>query len=315
MKKALIIGHTGQDGTYLFRLLESKGYNVLGISRQRTDHSLDQIHTQIDILDREAVKVFVQEFQPDEIYYLAASHQSSSEIEKDVGGLFKSSIETNLMGLVNFLESIRLVSPGSRLFYAASSHVFGDPLETPQDETTSFRPNCIYGISKTAGVGACEFYRTSHDVFASVGIFYNHESPLRATKYVSQKIVRAAVEIKEQKSDILELGNLETAIDWGFAPDYVLAANCILNFDRPDNFIISSGETHTIKEFVEEAFGYLNLDWTKYVVENKSVVNKKQKNQLFGNNKKLKKMTGWNNSFSFSQLVRHMVDEAKSDNT
>lgn len=307
MKKAIIVGHTGQDGAYLSSLLLEKKYEVTGISSKSVSANRYGTAT-VDIQQFSQVEGTIKKIRPDEVYYLAAVHQSSADIQIEDGELFQNSFDVNVKALVNFLESIRKLSPDSKLFYAASSHIFGSPATSPQDELTPLRPNCIYGITKTAGMRACHFYRESHKVFTSVGIFYNHESPLRESKYVSKKIVETAAAIKLGNKNELTLGNLESQIDWGYAPDYMNAVYAMMQLPEADDFIISSGELHTIKDFVEGVFDYLALDWKKYVKVKPSLITKKQKRNLFGNNQKIKTATGWFPTVNFKELIKILVD-------
>ncbi len=308
MKKAVIVGNTGQDGYYLSHLLREKKYEIIGVSSKTVSENNYGILA-VDVLQSEQVASLLKIFQPDEIYFLAAVHQSSSDRQIEDGILFQESIDLNVKALVNFLEGIRKYSSQSRIFYAASSHVFGDVKESPQNETTPLRPDCIYGITKAAGVGVCHFYRGNHDIFAVIGIFYNHESPLRASKFVSKKIVEAAVAIKMKLKNELVLGNLESQIDWGYAPDYMKAVFCMMQLPKAEDFIISSGTVHTIKDFVEGVFKYLDLNWSEFVKVNPSLITKKQKRNLFGNNQKIKKATGWFPEVDFSGLIKILVDD------
>lgn len=307
MSKALIIGYTGQDGTYLWKLLNSKNYELSGVSGSNVLSSQKEKLSPIDIRNYSEVEKLVKKEQPDELYYLAAVHQSSSDHKTEEGELFQKSIDINSKALVNFLEAVRLHSGHTKIFYAASSHIFGETQNPLQNETTPLNPNCIYGITKAMGMYACHFYRDNYGIFASVGIFYNHESPLRASKYVSKKIVETAVAIKLGLKDKLILGNLDHRVDWGYAPDYVDAAYRILQLSAPDDFVISSGITHSIRDFTEEVFNYLSLDWNKYVEIDPGLITKKQKQNLAGDNKKLKSATGWKNSVTFSQLIEILV--------
>lgn len=309
MKKAIIIGHTGQDGTYLYNLLKEKKYSLIGISSDSVSSEENIPFNKVDIKKQEQVSAAIKYFQPDEIYYLAAVHQSSADKQIEDGELFQKSFDINVKAFVNFLEAIRLYSPQTKIFYAASSHIFGNPLNAPQDETTPLNPNCVYGITKTAGLRTCHFYRENHNVFVSVGVFYNHESPLRESKYVSKKIVETAVAIKKNKKTKLILGNLDSKIDWGYAPDYMQAVYRLMQLDKADDFVISSGELHNIKDFVSGVFYYLKLDWEKYVKINPALITKKQKQNLFGNNEKLKKATGWIPKTDFNSLIKILVND------
>jgi GDPmannose 4,6-dehydratase len=306
MKKAIVVGHTGQDGTYLFSILKEKKYSLRGISKHTV---FPKTATKINIENYSEVSSFVKKFQPNEIYFLAAVHQSSVDKKIEDGELFHRSFNINVKSLVNFLESIRLFSPKTRLFYAASSHIFGNPVSFSQNENTTLNPNCVYGITKTAGLRTCHFYRENYNVFASVGIFYNHESPLRESKYVSKKIVETAVAIKKKKNQELILGNLESEIDWGYAPDYMSAVYQIMQLDKPDDFVISSGKIHSIKDFVQGVFNYLGLDWQKYVKINSALITKKQKKNLYGDNSKIKNVTGWFPKTDFNSMIKILVDE------
>lgn len=308
MKKAIVVGHTGQDGTYLSALLHEKKYDVIGISSRQVSENKYGI-LNVDVLQLSHVENLFKKIQPDEIYFLAAVHQSSADVQIEVGLLFQRSLDVNVKALINFLECIRKFSLGSKLFYAASSHIFGNPLLSPQNESTLFQPDCIYGITKTAGIRTCHFYRNNHNVFTSVGIFYNHESRLRESKYVSKKIVETAVAIKQGLKNELVLGNLESQIDWGYAPDYMRAVHAMMQLSKADDFIVSSGEIHTIKDFVTGVFDYLKLDWTKFVRVNPGLITKKQKQNLFGNNQKIKTATGWSPAVDFNGLIKILVDE------
>ena len=307
MKKAIVVGSTGQDGFYLSELLREKKYELIGISSKQVSSNKYGIE-KTDVLQSQQVESLLSKFKPDEIFFLAAVHQSSSDKQIEDGELFQKSLDLNVKALVNFLEGIRKHTPGTKLFYAASSHVFGNPDKSPQDETTPLRPDCIYGITKTAGINACHFYRENHNIFASVGVFYNHESPLRASKYVSKKIVETAVAIKMKTKSELVLGNLDSQIDWGYAPDYMKAVFAMMQLPKADDFVISSGEAHAIKDFVEGVFKHLGLDWAPFVKVNSSLITKKQKQNLFGNNKKIKQATGWSPSLDFKGLIKTLVD-------
>ncbi len=313
MKKAIIVGHTGQDGTCLSSLLLSHGYEVTGFSTNSVSENKYSI-CKIDIRKYTEVQNAIKNILPNEVYFLAAIHQSSADIHIEDGELFQKSFDLNVKAYINFLEAIRLYSPKTKIFYAASSHIFGNPSTSPQNESTPLNPNCIYGITKTAGIRIGHFYKENHAIFSSVGIFYNHESPLRESKYVSKKIVETVVAIKQGKKNELILGNLESQIDWGYAPDYMKAVYQMMRQEKSDDFIISSGELHTIKDFAEGVFDYLGLDCKKYVKVNPSLITKKQKQNLFGNNRKIQSATGWTPSVSFNELIKILVDaEIKKD--
>ena len=314
MKKALITGCTGQDGTYLFENLQKKNYEIIGIARNVVRSTLSKSIRPVNISKSKQVYDLLEEYNPDEIYYLAAFHQSSEDQYYDDAELLRRSFDVNVLSLINFLEGIKNYSKYSRLFYAASSHIFGDSTESIQDETTPLNPNSIYGITKTAGVHLCRLYREKHSIFVSVGIPYNHESPLRSSKFVSQKIVKTAVAIKNKIQDKLVIGNLNAKIDWGYAPDYVEAMYRILQLSSPGDFIISSGKIHTVRDFIKGVFKDLDLDWTKHVKEDPNLITKKEKHNLQGNNQKLKTMTKWQPTASFNDLIKIMVREGLKQN-
>jgi GDPmannose 4,6-dehydratase len=306
MKTAVIVGSDGQDGTYLFELLDKKRYKVIGLGRGSIRSNLTKQIKPVDILKPKDVSGFVRKFQPDEIYYLAAIHHSSQDRPEDDEVLFKRSFAVHVHGLIHFLDAVHQYAGRARLFYAASSHIFGEPSAKIQNEMTPLVPVSIYGITKTAGLEVCQYYRRELGLFASVGILYNHESPLRDAKFVSQKIVQAAIAIKEGRQTQLTLGDLNAVIDWGFAGDYVEAMRRILAHGKPDDFIVASGETHTVREFVQGVFGMLGLNWKDFVREDKTLVSK-VKYRLQGEYAKLKKATGWAPKTDFKKLIALMV--------
>lgn len=308
MKMSLIIGHTGQDGTYLYKHLEKRGDMVAGISRQGTKTTLPRTFPSVNIHDNKQVHDLLAEFKPDEIYYLAARHQSSQDNVVNDTALFKESIGTHLVSLIHFLDGIKSFSPRSRLFYAASAHVFGDNPPGPQNETTPMNPDCIYGITKMAGLKACQFYRAHHGVYASAGILYNHESPLRTANFLSTKVIKTARTIAATGAGELVVGSLNSRVDWGYAPDYVEAMANILEVPVSDDFVVASGETHTVGEFIEGVFSHLGLPWKKFVREDPNLITKKPKAGLYGNSQKLKKMTGWEPRVRFNELIKILVD-------
>jgi GDPmannose 4,6-dehydratase len=298
MKRALIIGSEGQDGRILLDRLSRDGIEVRGIGRPKTRES-------VDIRNATAVLEVVNDFQPDEVYHLAAVHQSSQEQEKNEVESLQKSFDVHVKGLRNVLDAMVEHAKSSRLFYAASSYIFGNPPTDVQDESTPLKPTSIYGITKAAGVEVCRLYR-SQGVFASVGILYNHESGQRPETFVAQKIMSTVRRISEGSEEKLEIGSLSATVDWGYAPDYVDAMIRILALDQPEDFIIATGESHTVREFVELAFRSLGLDWKSHVVENPSLIGS-PKPTLVGNPAKLKQMTGWRPSVSFEEMVELLV--------
>jgi GDPmannose 4,6-dehydratase len=305
--RALIVGCYGQDGSYLTECLREKGYDVIGIDSQgaSTNGVLN-----VDIQNKTDVVELLAEARPDEIYYLAAFHQSAEGADNDPHDLCHRSFEINTLALNHFLYGVLVASEKSRLFYAASSRVFGNPETRVQDERTLFNPICPYGISKASGAHLCRYYRTEHGLYSSVGILYNHESHRRSASFVSKKIVKAAVAIKKGLQSRLVLGSLDALIDWGYAPDYVAAMWAILQTDQADDFIIASGTLHSVREFVEAAFSAVELDWTRYVAEDEQLLSRRrQPGTLCGDSNKLQFITGWRPRVSFDQMVRLMVEK------
>ncbi|PWU05531.1 MAG: GDP-mannose 4,6-dehydratase [Verrucomicrobia bacterium] len=296
MKSCAIIGCDGQDGKLLSEQLQAEGHHVVGIRRNT-----------LNISDRNEVITFLSELNPQEVYYLAAFHHSSEdEIKIDDAELFNKSFAVHLHGLVHFLEGIKQSAPACRLLYAASSHVFGEPALSPQNENTPLQPRNVYAISKVAGMEACRYYRKNHGVYAASAILYNHESPYRKAKFVSQKIICGALSIKQGKQEELVLGNLDAAIDWGYAPDYVDAMRRCIRLKQADDFIVATGETHTVREFVEIVFDEVGLDWKKHVRTNPQLLTKSTM-PLKGDATKLRLATGWRPTMDFVTMVKSLL--------
>jgi GDPmannose 4,6-dehydratase len=311
VKRSVIVGCNGQDGRILHQFLLEKKYELIGISKNTVSyHACIGGMDKIDITNTDDVYKLVDSFKPDEIYHLAAVHSSSEfeDIPIDNIELYQNSHSVNVFSLVNFLEGIRKYSPQTKLFYAASSHIFGNQAGDLQDESTPINPNSIYGITKAAGLFACRFYRNNYCIFASTGILYNHESSFRQQGFISKKIIRGAVEIKKGRKAKLVLGDLDAEIDWGYAPDYVDAMYKILDSPAADDFIVATGEKHTVRDFAEVAFGYLGLDWKSYVERDRRLISK-NRICLVGNPAKLMSVTGWRPSVDFNQMIRILVDE------
>ncbi|HEY1045601.1 MAG TPA: GDP-mannose 4,6-dehydratase [Bacteroidia bacterium] len=306
-RTALIIGHTGQDGSYLSELLEQRSYQVYGISSHHLLIPEEGLKIkQGSITDPAYCDEIIQTLKPDEIYYLAAVHQSSIEKSHDDLPFNRLTIDVNANGLMNVLNSVLMHSKTSKVFFASSSHVFSGSESQSQSETTPYKPISIYGISKILGMNYAELYREK-GVFCSCGIFYNHESPRRDSKFVTKKIVETAVSILNGEAEELVLGDLGAKIDWGYAPDYMLAAHLMLQLNEPEDFIVSSGKLHTVKDFVEITFNYLKLDWQNYVRENKGIILKRSVTVLQGDNSKLKSLCNWSPSVTFKEMVELIV--------
>jgi GDPmannose 4,6-dehydratase len=310
MKRAIIVGCNGQDGRILFAQLESLGYSLIGIAREGVRLANATGPERVDIADAAQVQTLLKHFGPDQIYYLAAFHHSSEDaIALDTPALFQASQQVHVTGLVMFLQAMAKVAPRARLFYAASSLVFGDPPNSPQDEQTPLNPRCIYGITKTAGIHACRFYRNTQNLFASVGIFYNHESTYRRPVFVSQKIAHAAAAIALGQDQKLVLGDLGARVDWGWAEDFLLASRQILDLPQADDFVVATGEAHSVQEFAALAFAEVGLDWAKYVQEEPNVL-ARRRGGLVGDSSRLNARTGWQPKVAFSEMVARMVHAA-----
>lgn len=296
LKKALIIGASGQDGQLLKDLLEKKQYKVVEL------HSKSKIQT----TSFEDIANFIKENIFDEIYYLAAFHHSSEDKKPDDLFLFKKSYEVNFLGLINVLESIKLYSRNSKLFYAASSHIFGNPNGEIQTEKTPINPTNIYGISKASAIFACRYYRRNYNIFVSAGILYNHESVLRKENFLSKKVSKAVVEIANNKREKLEVFSLNNKVDMGSAEDFVRAMWLMLSLKKADDFIVSTGKATSVKKFIEVAFKELGLDYKEYV----EVLSKEEQGKLpilIGSYKKLQKLTKWKPKISLKNMIKTLI--------
>ena len=309
-KRAIITGITGQDGSYLAELLLSKGYEVVGTVRRssapnlwRIQHILDRITLKpADLLDQLSIIRLVDEVRPSEFYNLAAmSFVPASWDQPMLTGEF------NAQGVTRVLEAIRQVDPSIRVYQASSSEMFGKIREVPQTELTPFYPRSPYGVSKVFAHYITVNYRESYDLFAVSGILFNHESPRRGREFVTRKVTDGAARIKLGLSKELRLGNLDAKRDWGFAGDYVRAMWLMLQQDKPDDFVIATGETHTVKRLVELAFAAVDLDWQKYVVLDPAFVRPAEVDLLIGSPAKATKELGWKPEVSFEKLVEMMV--------
>ncbi|MHB8155091.1 MAG: GDP-mannose 4,6-dehydratase, partial [Candidatus Omnitrophota bacterium] len=309
-----ITGVTGQDGSYLAELLLSKGYQVHGILRRvaledpehhfwRIRHILKKIVIHPGSLESFAsLFSIVQKIKPDECYHLAAQSFVSYSFQDEF-----STINSNINGTHFILAAIRELAPKCKFYFAATSEMFGKAKETPQNENTPFHPRSPYGISKVAGFDLTRNYREAYNLFACNGILFNHESPRRGFEFVTRKITNAIARIKFGLDKELRLGNLEAKRDWGFSGDYVEAMWLMLQQDKPDDYVVATGETHTIKEFVKLAFGYAGLNWKKYVVIDKNFYRPAEVHILMGDYSKARKKLGWIPKVKFEELVKMMV--------
>lgn len=305
-RRAIIVGAGGQDGTYLREHLAALGYTVIGINR---DHVVSGSERRaFSIVDSAAVAGLLAAEKPHEIYYLAAHHHSSQESTETLRRLVDMSYDAHCRGLLNVLDAIVTVSPSTRLFYAASSLVFGEPATSPQTEDTPIAPICAYGVTKAAGMDYCSLYRREKGVFCCSGILYNHESPRRATRFVTRKIVQAVRAIKADRGAKLMVGDLDVQVDWSFAGDVVRAMHAMLQTDSPRDFVIASGTLHTVREFVDRAFSAVQLDYREHVVLASGLLQRNsRKIPLRGDAGRLRATTGWSPRVSFEGLVDMMV--------
>jgi GDPmannose 4,6-dehydratase len=311
MPKALITGVTGQDGSYLADLLLAKGYEVVGMVRRTSHHSYERIEHLLDrievvaadLLDQHSLTVVIQDSRPDEVYNLAAqSYVPTSWTQPVLTGEFTA------LGVTRILEAVRLAHPTARYYQASSSEMFGKVTETPQHESTAFYPRSPYGVAKVYGHWITVNYRESYGLYAVSGILFNHESPRRGIEFVTRKVTDGAARIKLGLARELRLGNLEARRDWGFAGDYVDAMWRMLQQDQPQDYVIGSGETHSVRELVELAFAHLGLDYRQYVVSDPKYYRPAEVDLLLADASKARRELGWTPKVGFAELVAMMVD-------
>lgn len=317
-KKALITGITGQDGSYLAEFLLGKGYEVYGIIRRASSfntHRIDHIYQDPhekgarlhliygDLADAGSVYSILSDIKPDEIYNLAA--QSHVRVSVDVP---EYTGDIDALGAVRILEAVHKLGLKSRYYQASSSEMFGKVQEVPQTETTPFYPRSQYAVAKLYGHWITVNYRESYGMFACSGILFNHESPRRGETFVTRKITRAVAHIKAGHQDKIYLGNLDAKRDWGYAKEYVEAMWLMLQQDKPDDYVIATGETHTVREFLEESFRCVGLDWEKYVEFDERYLRPAEVDLLIGDASRAKKKLGWQPKTTFKELVKIMVD-------
>ena len=314
-KKALITGITGQDGSYLAELLLSKGYEVHGLVRRvaledpanrlkRLDATRDRIVLHAGSLESfPSLHQIVRRVQPEECYHLAAQSFVSYSFDDEF-----STLNTNINGTHFMLAAIKDIAPQCRFYFAGSSEMFGKVAEIPQVETTRFHPRSAYGISKVAGFDLTRNYREAYGLFACAGMLFNHESARRGHEFVTRKITSGAAAIAAGKASQLRLGNLDARRDWGHAPDYVEAMWLMLQQDSPDDYVISTGQTHSVRDFCELAFSSVGLDYRDHVVADSELYRPAEVDLLIGNSAKAKAELGWSSRTSFEELVRLMVE-------
>lgn len=309
-KVAVVVGDRGQDGRLLSASLEMQGFEVIGISREALtlpESFSNTFDLKFSITNADQVSALIKVVCPSEVYYLAAHHTSSEQNSADCSPLeYDRFHKVHVVGLLNFLIAIRDYCPSSRLFYAASSLVFSGVHGPIQDEETPFSPYGFYGLTKTQGIYICREFRHAHKIFASSGILYNHESVLRSNRFLSKKLIISAHRISLGLQEELFVGNLSSETDWGYAPDYIDAFQLVIRNGTSDDFVVATGESHSVAEFARIVFDCFGLDSTKYVRERKNMLNRHIPRKI-GNYEKFRKATGWNPSYDFRGMVQRLV--------
>jgi GDPmannose 4,6-dehydratase len=308
MQRALIVGHTGQDGRILWDQLSSAGFSLVGVASSAVSTHDFSWTDRVSVVDVASVERLLIQLRPDQIYYLAAHHHSSQDNIAD-SDLWQRSLAVHVTGWFNVLDAAQRMLPSARLFYASSSRIFGSAAQNPQNERTPYRPACIYGATKASGMMLAQYFRHGHGLFVSCGILYNHESPRRAQQFVSQRIADGLAAIHLGRQDKLEIGDLETHVDWGYAPDYTQAMQLILAAPTPDDFVVASGELHSIREMIEIAADHLGLRWQQHIVQRPGLL-KRSSQQLCGDASHLRGTTGWKPSRTFREVVIELVQAA-----
>ena len=310
-KRALVTGLTGQDGSYLAEFLLKKGYEVFGLVRRTSSPRLDRVEPILDqvnivygdLLDQSSLQRVLGNCMPHEIYNLAAQSFVPTSFAEPV-----LTAEVTALGATRLLEAVRHVHPGARYYQASSSEMFGAVRETPQNEMTPFVPRSPYGVSKLYAHWTTVHHREAYGIFACSGILFNHESPRRGEEFVTRKIARAVARISQGRQTELRLGNLEARRDWGFAGDYVRAMWLMLQAEQADDFVVATGETHSVREFCERAFARVGLDWEAHVVTDESFLRPLEVDLLVGDASRAREQLGWSPTVSFEGLVDMMVD-------
>ncbi len=310
-KIAVITGITGQDGSYLAEFLLSKGYKVYGVVRRSSvekfdniSHIKDQLELiQGDLTDQNSLNFMIKEINPDEVYNLAAQSFVPTSWNQPI-----LTADVTALGVARMLEAIRLTNPKIKLYQASSSEMFGKVRETPQNEKTPFHPRSPYGVAKVYGHFITVNYRESYNIFACSGILFNHESPRRGLEFVTRKVTHAVARIKLGLQKELRMGNLDAKRDWGFAGDYVEAMWLMLQQEKPEDYVISTGETHSIRELLEVAFGHVGLDYKDYTVVDPKYLRPAEVDLLCGDSTKAKNVLGWKPKVNFKELIVMMVE-------
>ncbi len=309
MSRALIVGHRGQDGRILWSQLAERGFSLVGVSRHAVDVHDAECCDPADVADIASIRRLLKQARPQQVYYLAAYHHSSQDVVVDEASIWRESWRVHVEGFNNVLEAAGSFCPEARIFYASSSRVFGQAVTSPQDEHTAIRPACIYGVTKASGMQVADYYRRVRGLFVASGILFNHESPLRGSQFVTQRVVDGLVALKKGQSSAFEIGSLDARVDWGYAPDYTRAMQMILEARSPQDFVVASGHTHSVRDLVEAAAQYLGVEWQGRVVETSSIL-QRQAQDLCGNATRLRETTGWSPKASFREMVAILADAA-----
>jgi GDPmannose 4,6-dehydratase len=307
MKTAIIVGVFGQDGKILTDYLLNKKYRVIGVSNNSSNKEISNSRIEcVDISNEKSIRRVLLEYLPNEVYYLAAFHSHSEEKSENEMNLFHNSHHVHASLLMYFLDAIRTVSIQTRLFYSASSLLYGPSTTGIVNEESSFYPDNQYSISKLNGLLLCRYYRKKYKIFASTGIMFNHESIYRNERFISMKIIKGAVRIKIGKQKKIIIGDLSAEIDWGYAPDFVDAMFKVLSINTPDDFIIATGKTHSVKDFVDIVFHKLGLDFHDHIIEDNTVIARSRKS-IKGDYSKLYSATKWKPKTSFNSMIDEML--------
>lgn len=312
MPHAVIIGHTGQDGRILRQQLLLAGYSVTGASQSEVLRG-EAVSAPLDFTVPSIALDFIGRELPDEIYVLAARHHSSQEHENDPLLAWRQSWDVNVELLVNVLHAVSRIRHDARVFYASSSRVFGRTSLEIQDESTPVRPECVYGVTKAAGMLVAHQYRVQYGLHVCCGIMYNHESPQRGSAFISQRVVEGLVAVAAGQLRTLAIGDLSARVDWGYAPDFTLAMQAMVRHPKPMDYVVATGITHSVKDLVQLVSNRLGLDWRECVVESKSLLTRPVQG-LRGDAKLLRENTGWKPSVDFDGMINLMVDAAIARN-
>ncbi|HET8940459.1 MAG TPA: GDP-mannose 4,6-dehydratase [Rudaea sp.] len=309
MPRALIVGHSGQDGSLLWEQLVARGFELIGLARNAVRAHAAAWDDRVDIRDADVVRRLVDAFRPDQVYFLAAHHHSSEQPRGDDGELWRGSWDVHVHAFSHFLAAVADCCSQARIFYAASSRVFGHAETSPQDEITALRPACPYGVTKAAGMMLADYYVRERGLCVSCGILFNHESPLRSAQFVSRRVVEGLMALRDGRASRLEIGTLDACVDWGYAPDYTRAMQLLLDAPNPGHFVVASGIMHSVRDLIAIAADYLGVEWESRVVETARLL-KRDPQQLCGDASRLRQATGWMPTVDFRQMVHILVDGA-----